>query len=148
MTLEQQRAHVTRFFGLAHESFTQNGLTLVILKGSDYAPERIAMTEVFFTAAELGVDVPHILWVHCRKHMSAIATWMANGHLNSEDVRSRLLDIANYMALIDSYMADPLEWLNHLEQLIRLSEFPTRIPEEIDMLMEWVVVQKYKHRKD
>lgn len=145
MTLQEQRAHVAYFFIQAHEAFQANGLSLITLKGSDYAPERIAMTEVFFTAAELGVDAPHILWVHCRKHMSAIARWMAHGHLNSEDMRSRLTDVANYMALIDSYVANPLDWLNHLEQLIRLSEFPNRTPEEMDMLMDWLREQKFKH---
>lgn len=144
MTLEEQRAHVAEFFFAAHNAFTRNGLSLVILKGTDYAPERIAMTEVFFTAAELGVDAPHILWVHCRKHMSAIARWMAHGSLNSEDMRSRLLDIANYMGLIDSYVADPLAWLTHLEQLIRLDEFASRPTEEVDRVIEWIATQKLK----
>ena len=149
MTLEEQRAHVQAFFRTAHTRFSENGLTLITLKGADYAPERIPMTEAFFAAAELGVDVPHILWVHCRKHMSAIARWMSHGHLNSEDMRSRLLDVANYMALIDSYLNDPMEWLNHLEQLIRLEEFPNRIPEELDMLAQWVIIQKNKiHQAD
>jgi len=145
MTLEQQRAHAISFYRTAHLEFTHKGLTLITLKGSDYAPERIAMTEVFFTAAELGVDVPHILWVHCRKHMSAIAQWMATGRLNSEDMRSRLLDVANYMALIDSYMADPLKWLKHLDQLIVLDQFPNRTPDELALLSEWMETQQLKY---
>jgi len=144
MTLEEQRRHVVEFFLRAHYSFADNGLTLVTLKGSDYSPERIPMTEAFFAAAELGVDVPHILWVHCRKHMSAIARWMSYGHLNSEDMRSRLLDVANYMALMDSYLADPAGWLTHLQQLIELDGFPTRDPEEIAMLSDWASAQQLK----
>lgn len=145
MTLEEQRLHVTQFFLNAHESFADNGLTLVTLKGTDYAPERIPMTEAFFAAAELGVDVPHILWVHCRKHMSAIAQWMATGHLKSEDMRSRLLDVANYMALIDSYLADPLEWLLQLSNLLRIGEFNTRTQEEVDLLQTWLDKQISAH---
>ncbi len=144
MTLHEQRAHVAHFFLHAHQSFAENGLTLVRLKGSDYAPERIPMTEAFFAASELGVDVPHILWVHCRKHMSAIAQWMATGHLKSEDMRSRLTDVANYMALIDSYLADPLEWLTQLDQLIAVDEFKNRTPEEIARLSEWIETQYLK----
>lgn len=141
MTLEEQRSHVRNFFAQAHRSFITNGLTLVVLKGTDYSPERIPMTEAFFAAAELGVDVPHILWVHCRKHMSAIARWMSHGELRSEDIRSRLLDVANYMALTDSYLEDPMEWLLQLRTLIQIEEFKSRGPEEVALLLDWVNTQ-------
>lgn len=138
MTLEEQRQHTTQFFAKAHSRFTDNGLNIVVLKGSDYAPERIPMVEAFFTAAELDVDVPHILWVHVRKHTSAISQWMATGTLKSEDLRSRLMDVANYMALIDSYIADPVEWLKMLGMLIDTTEFKFKDEHEVRILRAWV----------
>jgi hypothetical protein len=103
------------------------------------------MTEAFFTAAELNVGVPHILWVHVKKHLSAIATFMQDGSLRSEDIRSRLSDVANYMALIDSYVVDPGEWLFHLDRLISLSQFPSRTPDEMRMLQYWIREQRLIH---
>lgn len=145
MNHHDQRAHVVSFFLQAHRNFGLNGIQLVELKGSDYSPEPIAMTEVFFTAADIDTDVPQVLWVHVRKHLSAIATYMQDGKLKSEDIRSRLLDVANYMALIDSYVADPARWLRYLHVLILRSEFPNRSEEEINLLSVWLDYQLRKH---
>lgn len=122
-----------------------NGLQLVILKGTDYSPEPVAMTEVFFTGADLDVDVPQVLWVHVRKHLSAIANYMQGTKLNSEDIRSRLMDVANYMALIDSYIADPVRFLRHLDRLVALQKFPNRPEEEITRLNWWTRKQLVNH---
>jgi hypothetical protein len=145
MNYADQRKHVMTFFGLAQKRFWSNGLVLVRLKGEDYSPEPIAMTEAFFAAADISVDVPQILWVHVRKHMSAIANYMHGTPLNSEDIRSRLLDVANYMALIDSYIANPTRWLRYLDLLIQGSEFPNRSEDEMFRLREWLTHQMKKH---
>lgn len=142
MDVSRQRAHVFKFYQTRIETFFSTAIEIVILKGDDYAPERVAMTEVFFTAAEIGVTAPQILWVHVRKHMSAIASYLQRGNLKSEDIRSRLADVANYMALIDSYIADPWAWLDHLADMIQLSEFPHRTSEEVTALRLWVSSQR------
>lgn len=143
MTLGEQRIEAERFFILANAKFFRTGLNLIVLKGSDYAPEEVAMTEVFFTAAELNLSPPQVLWVHVKKHTSAISKYMAQGRLGSEDIRSRLLDVSNYMALIDTYVANPSRWMEHLETLVAASSFPNRTPEEIQALKDWVRHQSF-----
>lgn len=123
--------------------FISNGLHIVILKGDDYAEsESVAMTEAFFASADLGLTVPQILYVHVRKHMAALANYMHRGSLRSEDIRSRLNDIAVYMALIDSYVADPDTWLHHLDRMVHLDAFGTRAPEEVARLSAWIQSQR------
>lgn len=138
MDVVTQRTHITNFYRSMVSAFCDEALSIVVVKGPDYAPERIAMTEAFFTAAAINATVPQILYVHVRKHMSAIATYMQTGGLNSEDIRSRLRDVANYMALIDSYLDDPISWLRHLDRLIALGEFNHRSSEEMNQLLQWV----------
>jgi hypothetical protein len=145
MDVITQRDHVINFFRRNAYEFFDHNISIVTLKGDDYAPEKIAMTEAFFTAAEIDATVPQILYVHVKKHMSAIAKYMTVGHLKSEDLRSRLSDVANYMALIDSYMVDPIAWLKHLDRLIALSDFPTRTPEEMQTLHRWMRRQMVLH---
>lgn len=141
MTHGEQRAAAVEFFKAAHTRFATDGLTLIVLKGADYAPEPVAMTEVFFTAADISTSAEQILWVHVRKHLSAIANYMAGQQLKSEDIRSRLLDVANYMALIDSYLANPAEWLDHLIMLLNSQQFPHRSQDERIRLQHWVAFQ-------
>lgn len=141
MTHAEQRTRAVDFFKTCHTRFSADGLVLITLKGADYAPEPVAMTEVFFTAADIATTPEQVLWVHVRKHMSAIANYMSGVRLKSEDIRSRLVDVANYMALIDSYLADPAGWLEHLIYLINSSQFPNRHPDEIERLRNWVAYQ-------
>lgn len=141
MDVMAQRAHVVKFYRDRVAEFFQNAIEIVILKGEDYAPERVAMTEVFFTAAETGVTAPQILWVHVCKHKSAIASYLQRGSLRSEDIRSRLADVSNYMALIDSYIANPRGWLVHLNMMLDCNEFPNRTAEEIKALRMWIAAQ-------
>lgn len=141
MDVPTQRDHVIRYYRTMIADFAMGAIDIVTLKGEDYAPERIAMVEVFFTAAELGVSAPQILWVHVCKHKSAIASYLRKGSLKSEDIRSRLMDVANYMALIDSYVADPMSWLHHLQQMVDTGEFPNRTDEEIAALRAWIATQ-------
>lgn len=145
MTYDEQRLHVERFFKTAHLNFAQNGLQLCILKGSDYRPENIPLTDAFFAAADIHATVPQILWIHVRKHNAAIANYMQGGLLQTDNIRQRLLDVANYMALIDSYVADPVRWLRHLDVYIKVSGFPHREPDEIERLQTWIEQQMRSH---
>lgn len=92
MTVKDQFAHVQEFFA--------QGLAIIAQKGQDYAPENIAMIDVFYAAAEMGLRPQQVLWVYVRKHLTALRAWLAHGAV-SEGTRSRLLDVANYMAMID-----------------------------------------------
>ena len=141
MTHDAQYRHAHDFFVKAHEKFAVDGLRLIEIKGGDYSPEPVAMTEVFFTAADIDTTPEQVLWVHVRKHLSAIANHISGQALRSEDIRSRYIDVANYMALMDSYTADPRAWLQHLIQLINEEKFPNRTPEEIKRLRGWVAFQ-------
>ena len=141
MTHGQQRDAAISFFVNAQSKFYSDGIELITLKGSDYAPEKVAMTEVFFTAADISTSADQVLWVHVRKHLSAIANYMSGQELRSEDIRSRLLDVANYMALIDSYIANRSGWLYHLWMMIETEEFPNRPPEDVERLKNWIAFQ-------
>lgn len=145
MTVTEQQEHIINFFRQAAAKCFDDCVSIVILKGDDYAPEQIAMTEAFFTAADIHTTVPQVLYVHVKKHMSAVATYMRQGALKSEDLQSRLRDLANYMALIDSYVADPVAWLRHLDRLVALSHFPHRTPEEMETLHVWMNRQLFLH---
>lgn len=146
MDVVRQREFVVEYYRKRIEEFFQNGIDIVVLKGQDYAPEKVAMTEVFFTAAVLGVSAPQILWVHVRKHMSAIETYMQRGMLLSEDLRSRLADVSNYMALIDSYVADPVKWLDHLQMMVDATDFDHRSTDDVTNLIQWLRQQRLAER--
>lgn len=93
MTVTDQSTHVREFFATS--------LAIITSKGKDYAPENIAMIDVFYAAAEDDTTPQQVLWTYVRKHLTAIRGWMRGGILSSEDITSRLQDVANYMALID-----------------------------------------------
>lgn len=93
MTVKDQFSHVQNFFA--------DGLKIIADKGRDYAPENIAMIDVFYAAAEMGIRPQQVLWIYVRKHLTALRAWMQHGSVHSEAVHSRLLDVANYMAMID-----------------------------------------------
>lgn len=70
-------------------------------KASDYAPDDIAMWDACHTAADLNIRLEQVLWVHLKKHMTAIRRYMKDGHVASESIHERLRDAANFLALID-----------------------------------------------
>ena len=98
MTVSEQSTHVREFFAIS--------LAIITAKGTDYAPENIAMIDVFYAAAEDNTRPQQVLWTYVRKHLTAIRGWMKTGALRSEEITSRLMDVANYMALIDFVTAN------------------------------------------
>lgn len=141
MTHADQMNHCRRFFATAITKFARESLTLMAYKSGDYNPQPMAMTEAFVAASDIDSDVPRVLWVHVRKHVAAIANHMAGGELQTDDVRQRLMDVAVYMALIDSYMADPVRWLTMLDTLIESEKLGDRTEDEMERLTKWMMRQ-------
>lgn len=144
MTMDEHHARIEQFFRNAHLDFIKNGINVVILKGDDYSPERVPLVDAFFAAADINSDVPQVLWIHIRKHLAAISTYMRTGQLR-EPLHHRLVDVTNYMALIASYTTDPVQWLRHLDALIALRRFPDRTDTDVQHLVLWIHAQMVKH---
>lgn len=51
-------------------------------------------------ATETGVSVRQVLWIYVRKHLDALKRYCRDGKLDSEGITTRLIDIVNYMVLI------------------------------------------------
>jgi len=92
MNLVQQNAIAEKFFIKCQE--------LLKSKGSDYTPEDIAFKDVMEIARDLQVSPRKVLWVYARKHFTAIRRWIRDGDVNSEPIETRLIDMANYCALL------------------------------------------------
>lgn len=79
-------------------------------KNHDYHPDGVAYLEILQTAFETGITVEQDLWGRVRKQMSALRRFVIDGHVESEPPKQRMMDIANYMAIM-AY------WLEHKRQL-------------------------------
>lgn len=69
-------------------------------KNIDYHPDGVAYLEILQTAFETNITVEQDLWGRIRKQMSALRRFVIEGHTESESPKSRMMDIANYMAIL------------------------------------------------
>ncbi len=92
MTLDEQNRIAGRFFAL--------GLDILNRKGKDYTPDDESLAEVRQIASEAGINPWQVLWIYMRKHLSAIERYVKVGSVESEPIEGRLLDLANYAALM------------------------------------------------
>lgn|SRR3990167_2543724 len=69
-------------------------------KGRDYNPGGIAFKNVRELAEEIDVSDEKIIWIAMAKHISSIKSYIKLGKLESEPIRERLKDLANYAALL------------------------------------------------
>jgi len=74
-------------------------LAILEKKGADYNPEGVPFSEIKATAAKLGIKPEQVLTVYMDKHWNAIMSHAKKGQLESEPIRERLKDLANYCAL-------------------------------------------------
>ena len=82
----------TQFF----EMFYSGALALIRKKGPDYAPTGIPLLDALETAVDLHGDVPEVLWVHFRKHITAVKAYFLDGlQTPAEPVHGRLQDAIN-----------------------------------------------------
>lgn len=91
MTLEERQKLTDEFFDTCKETLS--------CKGKDYNPDE-AFKELKETAEDMGVEPVKVLWILVRKHLSAVKAFVQNGKVESEPIKMRLVDVANYMALI------------------------------------------------
>lgn len=75
-------------------------------KGADYNPEGVPFSEIKATAAKLGIKPEQVLTVYMDKHWNAIVSHAKRGQLESEPIRERLKDLANYCALYAVMIGD------------------------------------------
>lgn len=82
------------------QAFFQSCMDIFKVKGPDYAPDSVAFREVLDTARELGTSPEKVLWVHFKKHYTAVKKYILDGRVESEPLEGRLRDLANYVALL------------------------------------------------
>lgn len=104
MTVHDYNTYVKQFFSQC--------VSIMDTKGRDYAPENKVLVDVSQLAATLGISISGVLFVYMWKHVTALRHFMKHKHLKSEDITSRLRDIANYCAMI----AVALEHADKLEE--------------------------------
>lgn len=75
-------------------------------KGRDYTIDDQAFKEVHAIAEEMGTDAVKVLWVYMRKHITAVKTYVKKGQVESEPIDGRLMDLANYCALMYALIRD------------------------------------------
>ncbi len=84
----------------AFKDFRELCASITSTKNKDYCPDGIAFEEIKETAEEVGIKPSQALWVHFKKHFSAVKSYMQRGHVESEPIQGRLVDMANYCALL------------------------------------------------
>lgn len=92
MTFEEREEFTNEFLDKCKE--------VLSCKGKDYTVNGEAFGDLCETAREIGVTPEQALWVYAKKHLSAIKNYIHKGKVESEPIEMRLVDFANYMALM------------------------------------------------
>jgi hypothetical protein len=111
------------------ELFYSNCLAITRSKGTDYDPDGIPLMDVLAHAVDTNTEVRQVLWIYYGKHASAIRRYIQTGTVESEPLPGRLMDAANYLALIsfyDTYKTDlHAAWRQHwLRQICACDDGP------------------------
>lgn len=91
MTVEE----FARFF----EALTTEAYDVCFSKMKDYADEADAHHNFRRQAEELGCEPRQVLGVYFNKHLFAFRRWVRDGRVDSEGLRSRVIDLVNYLVL-------------------------------------------------
>jgi hypothetical protein len=83
-----------------NEDFFKQCMDVMRPKAKDYATDNIVFIELLRESWEIKSRPQTVLWILLRKHLSALRNYAVNGKVESESVNSRLIDIANEMALM------------------------------------------------
>ncbi len=92
MDLKEQYLKTGDFFIECHKIIEQ--------KGKDYNPSGVAFDKLKEEAEILGMSPEKMLMVYMSKHYAAIQTYVQKGQVETEPIRERLKDMANYCALM------------------------------------------------
>ncbi len=98
MTIDERNKRLDVFF--------QECRVILEKKGKDYNPDDVAFSEVRNVAKQVGVTPEQALMVFVNKHFSAVMSHAHRGQVESEPIRERLKDVANYMALYAVMLED------------------------------------------
>ena len=98
MTIDERHERFKVFF--------QEALEVIKAKSRDYEPSGIAYAKIKADAEVLGMTPQQLFGVFLSKQYSALQSYIKTGHLESEPIRQRLIDIANYAALIAVLLED------------------------------------------
>jgi len=84
------------------KDFMSECYTKLVEKGHDYNPDGArAFGQLLATADDADLHPLTLLYVYFRKHVTSLATYLKHGEQKGgEPIRDRLIDIANYAALI------------------------------------------------
>jgi hypothetical protein len=92
MTVDEQTRAAARFYG--------NAAALLSQKGRDYAPEDVVFLDVMRQAADAETSVEQVMWILLQKHLTAVRRHVLHGYTMTESIASRLVDAANFLALM------------------------------------------------
>lgn len=71
-------------------------------KSKDYADKDDALAAFRMTANELGLDMKQVWGVFFTKHVRSVLSYVKEGELESESLRSRIIDLINYLTILDA----------------------------------------------
>lgn len=84
--------------------FFNECLALQKTKGKDYTTNGDVFYNIKTTAEECEITPEKVLWIAFRKHYIAVQQYIRSGKLESESIKSRLIDIANYVSLLAAFI--------------------------------------------
>lgn len=91
-----------------HNEFAEEMCSITIAKNSDYSTGADDALSNFRVVGNFADVPPEKAWlVLLGKHVTAVQRYVRDGHVSSEDIRHRLIDIANYCALGAALFRDP-----------------------------------------
>ncbi len=83
------------------EKFFQGCLDIYSNKGADYNPTGVAFKDVRENAAAMGLTGEQVVGVFMSKHYVAVQSWIMDPkRKTSEPIKGRLMDLANYCAML------------------------------------------------
>jgi hypothetical protein len=88
----------------AIEQFYQEATAVLDGKSRDYAPEGVPLLNVVDSCRKWGLQPLQVLGIAYQKQETALSRFVREGVLDTDSVRSRLIDAVNYLALMAFYL--------------------------------------------
>lgn len=88
----------------AIEQFYEDAAAVLDGKSRDYAPEGVPLLNVVDSCRKWGLQPLQVLGIAYQKQETALSRFVREGVLDSDPVRSRLIDAVNYLALMAFYV--------------------------------------------
>jgi len=95
----EEEAMTREKFNKFIQEFINEQKELMDIKGSDYSGDKDALSNFKRIAKNIGDDPLKVWYVYASKHWDSITTFVRAGRVNSEHIRGRFLDMANYLLL-------------------------------------------------